>query len=212
MKIIRTVALPVLMLTSLLLTGCSVFAPIQLTPVATYTLRNDHDIQTMPKTAERHDTLFVMQPSATPAYRSDRLLNLTKSQELQSLPHSAWVAPPAQLLLALLSERLQNSGYFRAVVTPPFIGLSDFRLETTVLAFDRRHIDNTLAAEIGLQILLVNSKTNRVLASQRFVASEPVANLGSSAFVNAMNNAVNRVLTEVVTFVGQQIKNNQHER
>jgi cholesterol transport system auxiliary component len=110
------------------------------------------------------------------------------------------VATPAEMFLRVLSESVQNLGYFKAVVTPPFSGLTDYDLETTILEFEQNFMRPQSRFIFVLQADLVNSKTNRIVASKRFKSVVPAKMNNAFGGVLAANQAAAEVAQQVARF------------
>ncbi len=88
------------------------------------------------------------------------------------------MAPPAQMILPLLLSALRAQGYFYAVVSPPFSGITNLRLDTQLVKMQQEFLLPTSCVRMVIQAQLINNTTNRIVASRRFetVVSAPENN------------------------------------
>ena len=153
---------------SVLTAGCAVKVP----PVSTYVLTVPATAQatTPPRTRQ---VLLVNTMTADAGYKSDRMIYVTAPAYLRPYASHAWVAPPAQMFMPLIVERIESKQYFRAVVTPPFINASDYRLDTRLVVLQQEFMQPVSQVRCVVEALLTNSHTGRVIASRRFQAVAP---------------------------------------
>jgi cholesterol transport system auxiliary component len=176
--------------------GCAVKVP----PVSTYVL-------TVPvaATATVHprtqQVLLVNTMTADPGYKSDRMIYVTAPAYLRSYASHAWVAPPAQMFMPLLVERIESKQYFRAVVTPPFINATDYRLDTRLVLLQQEFMQPVSQVRCVVQALLTNSRTGHVIASRRFQAVAPAPGNNPASGVAAANQAADQISEQIAQFV-----------
>jgi cholesterol transport system auxiliary component len=148
-------------------------------------------------------TLLVTTPVAAPGYIAADMIYITQAYELKHFATHRWVAPPAQMLTPLLAQSLRNTHYLYAVVTPPFIGVSDFRLDTQLLQFQQEFLQPTSQVRVVLQAELINNLTNKIIVERRFEALVPAPQNNPYSGVVAANAAVAQVLQNINAMVIQ---------
>lgn len=182
----------------MLLSSCSVLKPIKTHPMAVYTLNRVSHMK-MHKQPTRL-TLLVSEPTASAGYESDRMMYRKKRYRLSAFAYHRWTAAPADMLLPLLAQSLRNTNYFRAVVTAPFSGITALRLDTHLLKFEQEFLQSVSQVRMVLQATLVNTTTNKVIASKRFSATVTAQHPTPEAGVIAANSAVSNILQQVAQF------------
>lgn len=187
----------VLML-SLFLTGCSVFSPIKNDPPTSYVLNS---VPTVAKKSRHNVTLLVAQPETNSVYNSTGMAYTLQPYQVAYFAKSQWADTPGRMLHPLLVQTLQNTGYFKAVLSSPFIGQSNYMLNTEVqqLQQDYSHTPATLSLTVKAQ--LVNVTTNRIVAVKQFTVTEPIPQNSPYGGVVAANHATNQTLSKIAGFV-----------
>ncbi|GAB4392040.1 MAG: ABC-type transport auxiliary lipoprotein family protein [Gammaproteobacteria bacterium] len=185
----------------LFITACSSLKPQSVPQQATYTLQDS--ASTIFTTRPTSHTLLVSAPVANPGYDSSNMI-YTQAQhpyQLQSYTRHQWVAPPADMLLPLLANRLSNRNYFHAVVTPPHAGITDRRLDTRLISFkqefSKRHASR---AHIMLRAELINNDSSKVIASRLFEVETLAPSNDPQGNVIASNDAISKLLSQITEF------------
>ena len=187
----------IFILSSILITSC--MQPVRTEAPARYVLKG---VSTQRYAVKPHAlTLLVTQPSANPGYQSDEIIYVNKPLQLNNYTKNVWVAPPTQLLLPLLVESLRNTNYFHAVMSPPYVGDADLRLETNLITLQQEFFAKHSQVRMTLQATLINNLSNKILASQTF--SKIVASTALSPYggVMATDQATEMLMQEITAFV-----------
>lgn len=186
----------------LTLPACSLLKPVKVKPVETFTLRAYSQLK-----FSRHSpkTLLVSAPTASPGYEGINLIYVKKPYQLQYFSHNQWVAPPAQMLSPLIVESLRRSQLFHAVVSSPFSGLTDYRLDVRLLKLQQEFIRKPSQVRLVVQVDLVNAMRNKILASHVFEFLEKAPSDNPYGGVIAANRAVGKLLDKSVRFVASVI-------
>ncbi len=200
----KFVKLIVLIIITTLLTSC-LGGPVKLPPISTYTL-NNFKSYTISRKSRTNYTLLVSRPVASSGYKTSRMVYMKIPYKLKSFADSRWVARPTAMLMPLLAQRLRRAGYFHAVVTPPFAGLTNFRLDTRLLILRQEFIHPTSEVRLVMEATLMSNKTNKVIASRRFQAVVKAPGNNPYSGVLAANRAVETVLKQISLFVVHSAK------
>ena len=150
----------------LLLSGC--FKPVATPAVSQYTLNATPQAVAMHE--KSNQAIFVTRPVAYPGYDTQQLIYVEKPHQLQRYVNSQWVAAPADLMLPLLVHALRNTYYYQAVVAPPIAGQYDFRLDTQIVKLQQEFNQYPSRIRMVITANVIDSKTNKVLASKTFEA------------------------------------------
>lgn len=161
----RFLQLTTLVLSLLMLAGCSLlFGPVkdktthyELTRVSHARFAaNPHNV-----------TLFVAAPSASAGFDTDNMIYTKQKYQIKSFAKNRWIASPALMLTPLIVQSLRNTGYFRAVVSSPVIGNTDFRLQTQIIELQQEFFQGRSQVRLVLQMTLLNSTTNNIIVDRR---------------------------------------------
>ncbi|OGT44400.1 MAG: hypothetical protein A3F13_01830 [Gammaproteobacteria bacterium RIFCSPHIGHO2_12_FULL_40_19] len=183
----------------------SCFSPIKTTPLSTYTLTDfsKNDVASQP--AVSHQTIFVTTPVASPGYASSKMIYVMIPYQLKSFATNRWVAPPAELLLPLIANRLRAAGYFHAVVTSPFTGAAHYQLNTHLLKLQQEFIQPQSQVRLTIEATLMNVATGRVIANNLFETTVPATANNPYAGVLATNQAAHTLSKQIAAFVVQSV-------
>lgn len=187
-----------------LLIGCHLFAPVNLPPMQNYSLSNAHPVLAM-QSARASKIILVNFPMADAGFDSNKMMYEKTPYNLQSYADHEWVSPPSTMLLPLLADALRVQGYFKAVVVAPFSGASDYYLNTRLVSLKQSFLQPVSHEELVLQVILVNTLTNQVIASKQFSVTVPAPGNDAYAGVVAANMAVNALSRQIAVWVIHQI-------
>jgi cholesterol transport system auxiliary component len=185
-----------LFLLSFLLTSCSVFSPIKIEPTNTYLLTSIPAVHTK-KT--RPTTLLVNYPQSSVTYNTTQMAYSTQTFKIAYFSKNQWADTPSQMLLPLIAKTLQNTHYFRQVITPGMLGQYDYVLNTQLLKMQQTFFDHSSRVEILLSAQLVNAN-NKIIASKDFSIEEDAFPTPYGGVV-AMNQGISILLSQLAVFV-----------
>lgn len=183
-----------------LLMGCHLFAPVNLPPMQSYSLTNTHFVLAQ-SSVHSSKTILVNFPIADSGFDSNKMIYEKMPYSLESYADHEWVSPPSTMLLPLLAEGLRAQGYFKAVVAAPFLGASEYYLNTRLVTLKQSFLQPVSREELVLQETLVNALTGQVIASKQF--SMIVSTPGNDAYagVKAANTAAHALSQQIAVWV-----------
>lgn len=186
-----------ILLILLSLTGCSFLSPVKTTPDCTYMITsiptNTPHLRALPI------TLMVMQPDAVPAYNTTEMAYSRRIYQIAYFAKNRWAETPPQMLQQLIVQTLQNTHRFRFVVTPPFTGTYDYVLSTTILQLEQDFVSCPVL-KLRVRAQLINTTSNRVIATKNFALLEPIFAITPYNGVIAANIATRKFLSELSDF------------
>lgn len=145
--------------------------------------------------------LRVSPPRAEPGFDGDGIVYTETPLALYYFSESRWADAPARMLTPLLVETLERSGAFRAVLTSPGGGSADYQLDIKLLRLQHEFFEQPSRVRVGMRAGLIDTATNRVLASRSFETTEASPSEDAFGGVQAANTAVARLLAEIADFV-----------
>lgn len=187
--------LSILVVLLMLTVGCNPLSPVKESLQKTYTLTAVPNIQ--PQTANSQKTLLVSMPRATAAYITSKMAYTEKPYQSSYFTENRWIDSPARLLFPLVIESLQNTRYYHAVVASPFVGQADWRLDITLLELQQNFMTHPSEMVVSLRARLVNTTSQKVIATQVLTAKEPASEATPYGGVVAANKAVEKILVEL---------------
>lgn len=197
----KTKALLLIGVSSLGLCACSA---VKLPPIAKYTI-NNYQKPVSQAPSRNHLSLLITTPIAASGYTTDKMMYMQTPFRLQSFSNNKWVAPPANMFLPILEQAIKNTRRFNAVVTPPFSGVTDYRLNTKILALQQEFIRPDSQIRLIVQASLVNSKTNRVMFTQTYKTLMPTPMKTPYGGVIATSEAANKTARRIASLVARYI-------
>jgi len=194
----------VVVFVTFLLSGCGLNTPVKLSQVSTYAITSLKTPR-VPRRSRTNYTLLVNTPIANPGYGTAKMIYINIPYKLRSFAENRWVASPARMLLPLIAQRIRRAGYFKAVVTPPFVGVSNYRIDTKLIKLQQEFIDPVSHIRLVIQADLINSKTNQVIVSRRFQVFLKATGNNPYAGVLATNKAAAIMANRINSFVLRNI-------
>ncbi len=155
----------------------------------------------VPESAVKRDlVLAVNMPEARPGFETEQIVYFRQPYELNYFVNSRWTDTPARMLQPLLLQAVQRSGSFRAVVETGSAVPGDVRLDTDLIRLQHDFTTHPSRVQITLQAQLIDVRSNRVLAVQRFDDTENSSTEDAYGGVIAANRLVQRMLGKLAEF------------
>lgn len=196
----RTLTIIILFLSAIFLSSCTL-SPIPTAPMSSYTITNwpEKTVHKSSKTISTK-TILITTPMASPGYASSAMIYEVIPYQLRAFADHRWVAPPADLLLPLMANRLRATHYFRAVVASPFSGVANYQLNTQLLILQQEFLQPQSVVRLTMEATLINVATGRVIASRVFESVVPAPDNNPYAGVLAANKAAHNVINQIARF------------
>jgi len=191
-----------LILVSVLLAGC--LGPVKTTTVSRYSLIPDK--KTVPiKRSHVSSSVLVSETQAEPGYTSSNMVYVMIPYKLRSYANNAWVAPPATMFNQILASSLRGMGYFHAVINGPFSGYSEYILYSNILTLQQEFINPVSQVRLSVFASLLDTKTNKIVASKTFNIEVPSPENNPYSGVLAANVAANTIANKIALFISQSV-------
>lgn len=191
----------VLVLAELLLNACS---PVK-TPVSNQYKLDSFNSKPLGRNLAKQ-SILITAPEAAAGYQSSEMLYIKKPYELSAFANNAWVDQPANMLLPLLAQSLQRSGYFFAVTSSVNSEHTDYRLDTQLIELQQNFLKKPSQIDFVAKVVLTHMSDNRVIASR--LISQHINCPADTPYggVIAANLATKRFTAEVSDFVVSQVR------
>lgn len=199
----QLVSLFLLGVCAVFLAGC--FSPVKTTPVSYFTLQNTFEKSVPKRYRAKSYSILVSIPVASPAYNTQKMIYMNIPYKISAYANHEWTAPPAHLLLPLIAGAVRSTGYFHAVMTPPFSGRTRYQLVTKLLAFQQEFFQPVSQERVVIEVSLIDMNTNRVIASKVFKKVESAPENDPYSGVLAANKAANLLAHQIAKFVVRTI-------
>jgi cholesterol transport system auxiliary component len=192
-----------LLLSLLLLTSCSFFSPVKPSVANKYVINTIPSVSTKPT----HPViLFITMPETRPIYDTTQMAYTLKPFEISYYSQNEWAETPSQMLLPLLTQTLQNTHYFQAVVTPPYNGQANYILNTQVLELKQTFTKQNALLNMTIRAQLIDNRLKRIIATKVFKTTQNISSKNPYSGVLAANRATARLLHEISEFCLANIK------
>lgn len=146
-------------------------------------------------------TVLVAEPTAQPGYDSDQIVYLECPYQLKVFGKNRWVAPPSEMLASLISQSLRNTCFFKAVVTAPFAGVAQYRLETRLIKLQHEFFCCPSRVRMTLHAVVIERACNQAIAERVFDVAVCAPKNNPYGGVVAANQATKIILSQLAQFV-----------
>lgn len=186
------------------LSGCSVFSPVKTQRISYYL------INTTPKnvavSSREQGVLMINAPTSRPIYNTSRIAYSTKPLEVSYFGQNEWAETPAQMLQPLLTQALQNTKHYQAIVTPPYTGPYDFALSTQIVQFETDYTVRPARFKLRANVNLNKANNGELIASKQIRIQVPLRRATPYDGILAANAAVTQLLRQATSFAVRNSK------
>lgn len=148
-------------------------------------------------------TLAVSPMRAHPGFDTPRMAYLREPNQLEYYAYNRWVEAPARLLTPLLTQALEASGAFGAVVQAPTSLPTALRLDTELIHLTQDFSVKPSRMHLLLRAQLVDTQTQTLRASRSFEVQAPAVSEDARGGVAAVNRVLPELLSELAEWVAQ---------
>lgn len=155
---------------------------------------------------QRDVSLDIAPPTAVPALATSAMAYRQRNLERRYYAANRWVKEPAQLLQPVLLRVFEEAGVVNTVWANAGGGRVHYRLETQLLELEHDYRGSQAGhGRVELRARLIDNGRGRVLATRRFEATAASDEPGPAGGARAINEALGKVLTELVRWVPETI-------
>jgi len=154
----------------------------------------------LPRHETRALTLLVAAPQAQPGFDTTAMAYSRHAHELAYFRDHQWAATPSQMLQPLVVRTLEATGYFSAVLTPPYAGCYSYALRTQLVELVQDFASEPGVVRFALRARLSDGAELAVVSSE-IALREPIAQPAAEAGVAAANAATAKALRALAQFV-----------
>lgn len=130
------------------------------------------------------------------------LIYQQKDFQLKKYALHHWLAPPATMIAPIIATQLNNTDAFKAVVNAPtYAGISDYQISLVLQKLQQNFLSaKESKEELALQLILINLKTNKVIAAKTFQTTVDAAP-NAPGGVMAANQALAQLMPDMIQFI-----------
>ena len=140
-------------------------------------------------------TLLVSPMRAHPGFDTPRMAYMRDPNQLAYYANNRWVEAPARMLTPLVTQAMEASSAFGAVVQAPGTVHAALRLDTELINLTQDFSVKPSRMQLGLRAQLVDANTQTIRASRTFVMQASA----SSEDAHGGVEAVNRILPDILS-------------
>lgn len=149
--------------------------------------------------------LLVTTPKAAPGFDSNQIAYTKEPLKLDYYSNNIWSDTPAKMLLPVLVRAFEDTGAFKAVVSPPAPTMADLRVDVDVIRLQQEFIAaQPSRVRLTTRIKVLNMKSGHVLATQVFEVIESAPSEDAYGAAQAANKALHKLLNDLVPFALRQ--------
>lgn len=178
------------------LSGC--LSPVKIDNQHTYMLNSLP--ASVPSSHHKAGTILVLPPETRPIYNTTQMAYTIKPYQIAYFSINQWGETPGQMLHPLLTQTLQNTRAFRAVVTPPFVGPYRYVLSTQILTFEQDFTQRPALLRLTARVQLMGMIKNQIIATRVFSITTPLYQSTPYGGVVAANQATEQLLKDIARF------------
>lgn len=172
-----------------ILSGCS---PVTITQSNTYVLKTTSYNWPALRTASSIN-LLVSEPTAPEWLSTTNMAYQILPSQLSYFSKNEWADTPAHLLQNTIVQGLQQSGQFNAVMSAPFVGNYDKRLDMRIFDFSQDFTQQPSQFHVKVLAILVSGHTEQVIASKLINVAVPAVTNSPAGGVQAANIAISQL-------------------
>ncbi len=178
------------------MSGCTGLAAPKVTPTHLYLL----DTRTSAATPPQYSKLIIAVnlPTARAGFDTPKIAYLREPLALEYFAYHRWADTPPRMLKPLLTEALEQK--FKTVLDTPSIITADLRLDTELIRLQQNFAYHPSRMELAVRVQLTDLKTEQVIATKLFEASETATSDDPYGGVIAANRALQRVMAQIGDF------------
>lgn len=150
-------------------------------------------------------SILVNTPHALAGLNTNQMLYSTEPFVLNAFIHSAWVDPPAQMLLPLIIQSLEYSGCFAAITSNNNSSHTDYRIDTELIELQQNFLSKPSRVNFVIEVTLTNVNADHLIASRLFYYKVPCVSDTPYSGVIATNQATQLFTQELTNFITQHL-------
>jgi len=145
--------------------------------------------------------LVVRTPTAVRALNTERILVRPAHERISYYPDAAWSDRLPRLVRARMSEALEDSGHFKAVVTEDDRVTASYSLQIAIRAFEMSVNGKPPEGRVSLSAKIVDERAGKVVASRRFESRARAKSDSVGEGVAAITTAFHDVSRELMRWM-----------
>ena len=175
-------------------------------PVDVYQLPTDPPRQAAASSPQLPLSLRVTRPAASALLAGQRLLVQPDADRISYYKGAQWSEPVPVLLRNRLLDALRADGRIATLSSDERILQADFELDGELRAFQSVYRDGIPEVRLIIELRLVRTASQRIIASHRFQLTQAASGTALPAVVQAFGAASDRLALEVAQWTAAQLQ------
>jgi len=160
-----------------------------------------------PGNAKSTQTILVAPMRAHPGFDTPRMAYVREPNQIAYYAYNRWVEAPARMLTPLVTQALDASQGFSAVVQSPGAVHTQLRLETELVSLTQDFSVKPSRMHLVLRAQLVDTQTQSIRGSRSFETQAPAGSEDARGGADAVNRALPEMLGRLAEWVAQASAN-----
>jgi cholesterol transport system auxiliary component len=191
-----------------LLSSCSLLTPNKVDQISVYSLAGENSSVGLEGKGNRQDklrnseapTILLSMPHAAAGFETSQIVYVRQMFQLEYFSLSQWAAPPPAMLLPLMSQALERTGDFKAVLQSPSRASGQLRLDLEIVRLQHEFFRTPSQVHFTLRAHLIDIASRRVIAWQEFDAAVAATSEDPYGGVVAANQVARLLVDQVADF------------
>jgi cholesterol transport system auxiliary component len=160
-----------------------------------------------PRPADLKGPVLLVSPlQAEPGFETPWMVYVRRPYELEHYAVNQWADTPARMITALMVQKLDRTGIWRAVVPLPSSVRGDYRFDAHGVALRQEFLQQPSRVRVTVHAQLVDVKESRVVGARTFEAMENAPSEDAYGGVVAANRAVADLLDRVAAWLQECVR------
>jgi cholesterol transport system auxiliary component len=184
--------------------GCTI-GSVEKDAPRTYLLNPEIPAKTFSANPKRTDPLILLinQPMAQAGFETARMAYLLRPHEVSYYAFNQWADTPARMFAVLLTQTMERTGLWHAVVQAPSAVKADYRLDCDNLALEQQFFSRPSRMRVAIRVLLIDHKRQNIVGTRTFEIFQAAPSEDAYGGVLAANRAATQLLEQVAEWVRQ---------
>ena len=193
----------VVYLLAVALHGCAL-GPVEQNAPRTFLLNPDIAVRKLSHNPKRPDPLILLasQPKAQAGFETARMAYLLRPHEVSYYAFNQWADMPARMFAALLTQTMEKTGLWHAIVQAPSAVKADYRLDCDDLVVEQQFFSPS-RVRVALRAQLIDHKRQSIIGTRNFEIYDAAPSEDAYGGVLAANRASAELLEQIAEWVRQ---------
>lgn len=177
--------------------GCST----KVTPIITYNLNLNLDINSYKLSKYKNKTIKVAYPTSIRGLITKRLRYSYNDLEDGVYNNARWSISSSKLLLNNFIKAIDKSDIFASVLDYTSLADTDYLLESEIYEFEHRVRGDSSLSVVTIKFNLIDMTNNKLVKSKKISHQAPTKTFDAKGYVEATNVALGRVVSDMLEWL-----------